>query len=118
MNILVINSGSSSLKCQYFIKQKSVASLLVERIGERESYSKIDYQGESFSKTTPISNHLQALETVFTLLKESNAISDIDALDAIGHRVVHGGSDFSEPTVITAEVPINLSKTVQNSLKT
>jgi len=104
MNVLVVNSGSSSIKCQYFIKQKSVASLLVERIGEKESYSTIDYQGERLSKTTAVSNHLQALETIFSLLKESNTLASIESLDAVGHRVVHGGSHFSEPTFITREV--------------
>ncbi len=104
MNILVLNSGSSSLKCQYFIDQKSVASLIVERIGEKESYSKIDYQKQSFSITTPVSNHLQALETIFSLLKESGTMTSVDALDAIGHRVVHGGSDFSKPTLVTQTV--------------
>ncbi|MEA3434662.1 MAG: acetate kinase [Campylobacterota bacterium] len=104
MNILVLNSGSSSLKCQYFIDQKSVASLIVERIGEEKGYSKIDYQKQSFSRTTPVSNHLQALETIFSLLKESGVMHSVDDLDAIGHRVVHGGSDFSEPTLVTQAV--------------
>lgn len=104
MKILVLNSGSSSLKCQYFVNQKSVAFLLVERIGEKESYSKIDYQKQSLSRTTPISNHLQALETIFSLLKESGTMTSVDELDAIGHRVVHGGSDFSEPTLVTQKV--------------
>jgi len=41
MKILVLNSGSSSIKCQYFIDQKSIASAIVERIGEKDSYSEI-----------------------------------------------------------------------------
>ncbi len=104
MKILVLNSGSSSIKCQYFIDQKSVASAVVERIGEDKSHSEIKYNEQSFSHTNPVSDHQQALEIIFSMLKESNSISSIHELDAIGHRVVHGGSDFSEPTLITKEV--------------
>ncbi|RLA62003.1 MAG: acetate kinase [Epsilonproteobacteria bacterium] len=104
MNILVINSGSSSIKCQYFIKQKSVASLFVERIGEKESYSKMNYQDKVFDTRQAIANHSQALETIFSFLKKSNVLSSIDELVAIGHRVVHGGSHFSEATLITTEI--------------
>ncbi len=104
MNILVLNSGSSSVKCQYFIDQKSVASALIERIGEEESYSEVKYKEQIFSNTNPISNHQQALEILFSMLKESNAIFSIDELDAVGHRVVHGGAHFSEPTKITKAV--------------
>ncbi len=104
MKILVLNSGSSSIKCQYFIHQKSVASVVVERIGEDKSHSEIKYNEQSFSHTNPVSDHQQALEIIFSMLKESNSISSIHELDAIGHRVVHGGSDFSEPTLINKEV--------------
>ncbi len=104
MKILVLNSGSSSIKCQYFIDHKSVASALVERIGEEESYSEVSHQKQILSHTNPVSDHQQALDILFSMLKESNSIYSIDELDAIGHRVVHGGSDFSEPTLITKEV--------------
>ncbi len=104
MKILVLNSGSSSIKCQYFIDHKSVASAFVERIGEKESYCEVKYKAQSVNHTDPIANHHQALDMLFSILKSSNAISSIDELDAIGHRVVHGGSDFSEPTLITHEV--------------
>ncbi len=104
MKILVLNSGSSSIKCQYFVDQKSVASALVERIGEEESYSEVNCKEQTFRSTDPVSDHQQALEILFSMLKESNALSSIDELDAVGHRVVHGGSDFSAPTEITKEV--------------
>ena len=104
MKILVINSGSSSIKCQYFIDQKSVASAIVERIGEEKSHSEVRHNEQIFSHTDPVSDHQQALEVIFSLLKESNSISSIDELDAVGHRVVHGGAHFSEPTEITQEV--------------
>ncbi|WP_256006052.1 acetate/propionate family kinase [Pedobacter deserti] len=83
MNILVINSGSSSLKYQ-LLKMPSgtlLASGLVERIGEAGS---------------PIRDHKAALDEV---LKELPA-----AVDVVGHRVVHGGERFSEATVINDDV--------------
>ena len=108
MNTLVINSGSSSIKCQYFIEQKSIASALIERIGEEVSYSEVRYEDQTFSNRTPLSTHQEALEVLFSLLKESNVISSVKDLDAIGHRVVHGGSAFSEPTLINKEVIENI----------
>lgn len=108
MNTLVINSGSSSIKCQYFIDQKSVASALLERIGEEVSYSEVRYEDKTFSNSSPLPTHQEALEVMFALLKESNIISSIKDLDAIGHRVVHGGSAFSEPTRINEEVIKNI----------
>ncbi|MEA3419487.1 MAG: acetate kinase [Campylobacterota bacterium] len=104
MKILVLNSGSSSVKCQYFIDRKSVASALVERIGEEEGYSEVKYNDQTLSSTDPVSGHYQALEIILSMLQKSNILSSTDELDAIGHRVVHGGSDFSEPTLITGEV--------------
>jgi len=108
MNILVINSGSSSIKCQYFIEQKSVAWALIERIGEEISYSEVRYKDQTFSNKKLLSTHQEALEVLFALLKESNVISSVKDLDAIGHRVVHGGAEFSEPTLINEEVIENI----------
>lgn len=104
MKILVINAGSSSLKCQYFIHQKSVASARVERIGEESSHSEVAYQNKTFTQTFTICDHQEALEILLKLLKESHAISSINDIDAIGHRVVHGGAIFTEPTPITVHV--------------
>jgi acetate kinase len=104
MKILVLNSGSSSIKCQYFIDQKSIASVLVERIGEEESYSQINYAGIKESHTSSVPDHHQALNTILFLLKKSNVLTSIDELDAVGHRVVHGGEAFQEPTLVNEEV--------------
>jgi len=104
MKILVLNSGSSSIKCQYFIRQKSIASVSVERIGEEESYSQIICNGEKKSYTASIANHHEALNTILSLLKQTNILTSIDKLDAVGHRVVHGGEMFKEPTLVNEEV--------------
>jgi len=104
MKILVLNSGSSSIKCQYFIEQKSIASVLVERIGEEESYLQILYSGTKESYSSSISDHHQALNTILSLLMKRNVLASIDELDAVGHRVVHGGEVFQKPTLINREV--------------
>jgi len=104
MKILVLNSGSSSIKCQYFVDQKSIASVSVERIGEEESYSQIICNGEKKSYTASIANHHEALNTILSLLKQTNILTSIDELDAVGHRVVHGGEMFKEPTLVNEEV--------------
>jgi acetate kinase len=104
VKILVLNSGSSSLKCQYFIDQVSVASALVERIGEEEGYSEVTYKGEILEDHASVPDHYHALNLMLTMLKRTGAILSVDELDAVGHRVVHGGSNFSEPILITREV--------------
>lgn len=99
MNILVINSGSSSLKYQLFKmpSPQPVSSGLVERIGERGS---------------PVPDHRVALEQVLTVLSEGegSVIKSPDDIDAVGHRVVHGGEQFSDATIITAQVKQQIRK--------
>jgi len=104
MKILVLNAGSSSLKCQYFIHEKSVASLTIEKIGEEESTTTLRYAGQKTDHLSTVKNHHQAIETLFTLLKKFHIIADVSELNAVGHRVVHGGPHFSKPTLVTAEV--------------
>lgn len=104
MKILILNSGSSSIKCQYFIDQVSVASVLVERIGEDKSHSELRYNGARLTKSDAIPDHQHALKQIFSILSQSGALDSIEKLDAVGHRVVHGGSAFEEPTLITPEV--------------
>jgi len=104
MKILVLNSGSSSLKCQYFTDNKSIASVLIEGIGTDKSHTRLNAGNAEKKDDTPIANHHEALALLFTLLKESNILDHIDSLDAVGHRVVHGGNIFSKPVRIDAEV--------------
>jgi acetate kinase len=104
MKILVLNSGSSSIKCQYFVEQKSIASVLVERIGEEESYLQLLYSGTKESYSSSVSDHHQALNTILSLLMKKNVLLAIDELDAVGHRVVHGGEVFQKPTLVNREV--------------
>jgi acetate kinase len=91
MKILVINSGSSSLKYQLFEMpvQDPIYTGLIERIG---------VQGSN------ISNHEDALKEVISSLLDKGIINSVEDVEAVGHRVVHGGEHFSAATLITAEV--------------
>ena len=107
-NILVINSGSSSLKFQ-LIKmpdEKVLASGLVERIGQE--LGKLSYKSDKFSTSeeTEIPNHTIALKAVTNILMhpENGVIRNASEISAIGHRVVHGGDKFSETIIIDDKV--------------
>lgn len=104
MKILILNAGSSSIKCQYFIDHTSITTILIERIGEEQGQSQLLYQGQAITHNDTLPTHHDALKKIFSLLSEFNILTFIDTLDAIGHRVVHGGSFFHEPTRITTEV--------------
>lgn len=85
--VLVLNAGSSSLKYQLVVPESGEvrASGIVERIGESGSEA---------------ADHAAALEVMGTQLRDDGVHLDDVALRAVGHRVVHGGADFSEPVVI------------------
>jgi len=107
--VLVVNSGSSSLKFMLFnmTGEEMVAKGLVERIGKPSA--NLVYQRNSEAPYAhPISadNHGQALELACKMLvdPEKGVLSSLEEVQAIGHRVVHGGERFHEPTLITDAV--------------
>lgn len=107
MKIMVINSGSSSIKYQIFdMRDRSVlASGLLEKIGESDSHltHKTRIRGDRFDaieKTAAVADHEQGFGLINTVLKETGALSDMAELAGIGHRVVHGGEAFKQPTLI------------------
>ena len=104
--ILVINCGSSSLKFKLFDDRGEavIAQGLVERINQQESSIKIKY-GEQVAKfTTSIPNHTIALQFIFDQLIKLGIISNLDEIQAVGHRVVAGGEYFDWSVVITEDV--------------
>ncbi|WP_230141705.1 MULTISPECIES: acetate/propionate family kinase [unclassified Pedobacter] len=118
MNILVINSGSSSLKYQLFnMPEKApVCSGLVERIGIEGSFVKhtVYHNNEkhSIEQSGFIANHGEGLKQVLALLTEGEyaVIASPDDIAAVGHRVVHGGEHFTGATLITDEVKHQIKK--------
>ena len=109
MNVLVINCGSSSLKYQLINSESEevLAKGLCERIGINGSA--ITHQPEGKEKVTTeveMQNHTQAVQYVIEKLtdKEVGVIASLDEIDAVGHRVVHGGEKFASSVVITDEI--------------
>ena len=105
--VLVVNSGSSSLKCQ-LIDPDSGASLAdgtVERIGEDSALAGVTVGDREARRDGPaIADHEEALRTAFDLLDEAGASLDTVNLVAVGPRAVHGGRSFYEPTPVTDEL--------------
>ena len=113
MRILVLNSGSSSIKFQLFDmdNEKTLASGLVEQIGESNSQAKLKtMDGRAFSHVGEIKNHEDALTIVTHLFEESGTLHDLGELDGIGHRVVQGGNIYTKPMIVTDEVLANIKK--------
>lgn len=118
MKILVLNSGSSSLKYQLFEmpNELPLCSGLVDRIGlEQSTITHRNFKAgkeEKFLIETPIPDHEAGLLKVTNLLKdpEKGTISDNSEIEAIGHRVVHGGEQFASTTVITEEVKAKIKE--------
>ncbi|SMC24672.1 acetate kinase [Desulfacinum hydrothermale DSM 13146] len=112
MLVLVINAGSSSVKYRLLDMQdeEPLSWGLVEKIGE--PMGQVFHQGRTsngvhqFTEKLPIRNHRQAMERVVNLLttKEGGVIDGLERIDAIGHRVVHGGERFRHPVPIDADV--------------
>ncbi|WP_040312736.1 acetate/propionate family kinase [Gleimia coleocanis] len=106
MTVLVINSGSSSLKYQLVNPENgaAIASGLVERIGEEIAFIKHAYGEQEVKLETPVADHSVALAKVLELFDQVGPALSEAGIVAVGHRVVQGGSYFSGPAIITDEV--------------
>jgi acetate kinase len=115
MNILVLNSGSSSVKYQMIDPQKklTLARGVVERIGMAGAMlTHKPYDREEIRLSGEILDHKVAIEYVLSILLSKNhgVIKDKSEIDAVGHRVVHGGESFSESVMISSEVIKEISR--------
>ena len=108
MKILVLNSGSSSLK--YQVIDTETGEMLVkgyyERIGQVGAFLTHKVNGEKHHFEHPAKNHEKAIRFVMQRLTSDHygVFKSLDELDAIGHRVVHGGEQFKDAVLITDEV--------------
>ncbi|WP_431234908.1 acetate kinase [Mycolicibacterium psychrotolerans] len=110
--VLVLNSGSSSLKYQ-LVQPDTGASLahgIVERIGEDTSTATLKSGNDEIRRDGRIADHEAALRTAFDLFAESGQHLDDLGLVAVGHRVVHGGQDLYRPTVVDDAVIAKLKE--------
>ena len=108
MKILVLNCGSSSLKYQLINMETEevLASGKYERIGEKEAFITHKVNGQKIKIDNPAYNHTEAIGFTLTQLTnpEYKVIDSLDEIEAIGHRLVHGGEKISESVVIDENV--------------
>lgn len=113
VNVLVLNSGSSSLKFTVYAmdKERFLARGIVERIGLNEPFLKYErFDGGTFKEQALVSNHAEALKLVCAKLVEPEVgvLKSLMDVEAIGHRVVHGGENFHDSVIVTNEVKNNI----------
>ncbi|MGO9927384.1 MAG: acetate kinase [Mycobacterium sp.] len=100
--VLVINSGSSSLKFQLVDAHSGTAPAagIVERISEPSSSARLDAGEHHLQRGDAVADHDAALRLAFDLLAQADIDLDTCGLTAVGHRVVHGGTTFYRPTLV------------------
>ncbi|MEF2245004.1 MULTISPECIES: acetate kinase [unclassified Paenibacillus] len=113
MIILILNAGSSSLKYQLYNMQNEevIAKGLVERIGMDSSIITHKAKGHSeIRDVSEILDHVTAVKRVIDMLthREFGIIKSMNEIDAVGHRVVHGGEVFKESVLVTQEVKLEI----------
>ncbi|RZJ53212.1 MAG: acetate kinase [Flavobacterium sp.] len=108
MKILIINSGSSSIKYQLMVMPSNevICTGMIDRIGLETSNVVFKTASASYEETLPILNHKVGLQKVASMLldNEKGVIKSTSEITAVGHRVVHGGSDFSDTVKIDEKV--------------
>ncbi len=108
--VLVINSGSSSFKYQLIdtASEESLASGLVERIGEASGHTTHHGPGGTSERTLAIPDHTAGFRAMLDAFAADGPSLEEHPPVAVGHRVVHGGKRFFEPTIVTPLVEINI----------
>ena len=106
MKILSVNAGSSSLKFQMYEmpEEKVLISGVFERIGIGNSFYTIKLNGKKIKKERELSNHEEAVKILTDELLENKVVSSLNEIEAIGHRMVHGGDKYQKSTIINDEV--------------
>jgi len=109
MNVLVINCGSSSLKYQLISSdtEEVLAKGLCERIGiDGSAITHTPAGGAKVTQEFPMPDHTEAVRLVIEKLTDAEVgvIKSLDEIDAVGHRIVHGGEKFADSVILTDEV--------------
>ena len=112
MKILTVNAGSSSLKFTLFEmpEEKVIASGLFEKIGLNGSSYTIKYNGEKITQEYDLKDHSVAVKKLMNELISLGIINSLDEIEGVGHRILHGAQEFSEPTVLNMDVVQAISK--------
>lgn len=106
MKVIAVNAGSSSLKFQLLEmpEETVVVSGIVERIGMENSVITIKQNGAKIKELIDFKDHSVAVDVLLQKLIELNIVKDITEIEGVGHRVVHGGEQFSDSVLITDDV--------------
>ncbi|MBQ9293651.1 MAG: acetate kinase [Bacteroidaceae bacterium] len=108
MKILVLNCGSSSIKYALYNMddQSVITSGGIEKIGLPDSFITVKLNGEKHKMERPIKEHTEGVQFIFEVLTsgEYAVLKSLEELDAVGHRMVHGGEKFNKSVRLTPEV--------------
>ncbi len=112
MKILSVNAGSSSLKFTLIMlpEREVLANGLFEKIGLAGSMYTIKFNGEKKVVETPLADHSVAVSKLIDELLENKIVSSLEEIEGVGHRMVHGGSEFTESVVLDDEVLDRIAK--------
>ena len=106
--ILVLNCGSSSIKYALYdmTDQSVITSGGIEKIGLPDSFITVKLNGEKHKMEKPVKEHTAGVQWIFEVLTtgEYAVLKSLDELDAVGHRMVHGGEKFNKSVLLTPEV--------------
>lgn len=104
--VIAVNAGSSSLKFQLLNmpSEEVITSGVIERIGLDEGIFTIKYNGEKKTTKAPIPDHSVAVDMLLKALVAENIVEKLDDIDAVGHRIVHGGEYFSDSVIADDDV--------------
>ena len=112
MKLLSVNAGSSSLKFRVYEmpEEKLLMKGMFERIGLEGSSYNIRVGEEKIQKEAEIMNHNTAVEILLDELLKENIVKDLSEIEAVGHRIVHGGNFYSHSVKITARVLVEIEE--------
>ncbi len=116
MKLLIVNAGSSSLKFQLF--QAETEHVLMKGLydgiggvgGDAGCVRKITVDGRAFKETCAIADHENAIEDMLSMLAKHGVIQTKNEIDAVGHRIVHGGERYKQTTRITSDTIDDLKR--------
>ena len=106
MKVLVMNSGSSSIKCQLIdmVSQKMIMKGHYDRIGYDDSIFKLTVGDNKTKYEHAVKDHIEAIDFILKLLIDEKVIESYDEIGAVGHRIVHGGEKFKNSVIIDDDV--------------
>lgn len=106
MKILVINSGSSSIKFKLYVENKPIASGLISKIGEHKGLIELKnlLKNSKERRDEPVPNHQRGVNIINEFLAKSHLIGSLAELDGCGHRVVHGGKKLTKHCIVDNKV--------------